>query len=115
MFHFLQCVDHIDSRYKQKDQLNKNIITTMKDCLVSFTKIYKTEKEIAIQTKTSLEEEIEVLRKMVEEAYLELDTVKKELHSAKVDLVYMRGLMNHFKNKYPEESWIWRFVNEEEE
>lgn len=86
----------------------------MKDCLVSFSKIYKTEKEMAALTKASLEDEIKVAMKMAEEAYEELDAVKKKLQTAQVDLVYLRGLANHFKNKYPEESRIWRFMNEDE-
>jgi hypothetical protein len=86
----------------------------MKDCLASFTKIYKTEKEMAAITRAKLEEEIEIIKKVAEEAYAELDVVKKKLDSAQVDLVYMQGLVTHFKNKYPEEKRVWKFINEEE-
>jgi len=66
---------------------------------------------MAALTKASLEDEIRVAMKTAEEAYEELDAVKKKLQTAQVDLVYLRGLVNHFKNKYPEESRIWRFAH----
>lgn len=61
----------------------------MKDCLISFSKIYKTEKEMAAITRASLEEAIEVIKKVAEEAYEELNAVKKKLQTAEVDLVYL--------------------------
>jgi len=107
LYSFIQYLEQIESSYKKKEEINDCIIENLKDCLLSFSKINQTEREMTEQVKVSLEAEVKKMKTLLVNAYEELDTAQTELHSIKTDLIYMKAVVERIKRKYPNEDLRW--------